>query len=240
MGRSPRTVFPRTVTLEEAFRRILRGMFPDQPSLADKIPTRSGWELPYPKYDITLPKHVRTLIGRKEVKAIKKMVKIKAARESFGRLVARKEVKLRGTLDPRKPLEDIDPADAEVGMVHILAGELRVFLNGKLVRTYHQVRCYETDVNSCVTELRSETKHAKAGKLTDEELLQLQPEFVKDYLAPFSANSAPRPTVTELHKKWKDAGHGARRRDDLDEVLEKQAKDKGILLKPGRQKKHAR
>jgi hypothetical protein len=136
-------------------------MFPGQPALADKIPTRSGWELPYPKYEITLPKRVRILIGGKEVKAIKKMVKIKEARKLFGGLVARKKIKLRGTLDPRKPLEDIDPADAEVGMVHILAGELRVFLNGKLVRTYHQVRCYEIDVNRCVAELRSETKRRK-------------------------------------------------------------------------------
>jgi hypothetical protein len=79
-----------------------------------------------------------------------------------------------------------------------------------------------------------------AGKLTDEELLQLQPEFVKNYLAPYSANSAPRPTVTELRTKWRDAGHGARRRDELDEELKNQAKDKGILLKSGRQKKRAR
>jgi hypothetical protein len=161
MGRSPRTVFPHTVTLEEAFRRILRAMFPGQLSLADKIPTRWGWELPYPKYDSTLPKDVRRKIGGKEVKAIKKMAKIKVARESFGRLVARKEIKLWGTLDPCKPLEHIDPADARVGVVDILAGELRVFLNGKLVRTYRQVHCYEADVRLCVTELRSETSKTK-------------------------------------------------------------------------------
>jgi hypothetical protein len=36
MGRSPRA-FPRTVTLVEAFRRILRAVYPDRPALADEI-----------------------------------------------------------------------------------------------------------------------------------------------------------------------------------------------------------
>jgi hypothetical protein len=79
-----------------------------------------------------------------------------------------------------------------------------------------------------------------ARKLTDEELLQLQPEFVKNHLAPYSAESRPRPTQKELREKWRTAGHGTRCRDELDEELRKQAKRKGILLKPGRQKKHAR
>jgi hypothetical protein len=147
--------FPRTVTLVEAFRRILRGM--GQPALADKIPTRSGWELPYPEDDITRSKRVRKLIRAKQETAKKEMAKLKEARELFGGLVARKKLGLRGTLDPRKPLEDIDPADAEVGVVDILAGELRVFLNGKLARIYRQVRCYETEVRRCVTGLHSGT-----------------------------------------------------------------------------------
>jgi len=153
--------FPPTVTLVVAFRRIVRGMFPGQPSLADKIPTRSGWEPPYPEYDSTLPKRVRRLIRRKVKTAKKEEAKLKEGRELFAGLVAQKKIRLRGTPDPRKSLEDIDPADAEVGLVDILAGELRVFLNGKLVRTYRQVHCYETDVNRCVTELRSETKRTK-------------------------------------------------------------------------------
>jgi hypothetical protein len=79
-----------------------------------------------------------------------------------------------------------------------------------------------------------------ARKLTNEELRQLQPEFVKNYLAPYSADSRPRPTQKETRKKWRNTGHGARCRDELDGELEKQAKAKGILLKPGRQKKRAR
>ena len=153
--------FPRTVTVVEAFRRILRAMCPDEPALADKIPTRSGWELPYPKYDITLPKRVRRLIRRKVKTAKKEMAKFKEARELLGRLVAREKLRLRGVLDPSKPLDDIDPADARVGVVDILAGELRVFHNNKLGRIYRQVHCYETDVDRCVAELRSETKRTK-------------------------------------------------------------------------------
>jgi len=168
--------FPRTVTLVEAFRRILRGMCPERPALADKIPTRSGWELPYPKYDITLPKRVRRLIRRKVKTAKKEMAKLKEARELLGELVARGKLRFRGTLDPRKPLEDIDPADAEVGVVDILAGELRVFLNGKLVRIYRQVRCYEIDVRRCVSELRSETKRTK--RTSDAEFAKFKTHFL--------------------------------------------------------------
>jgi adenylate kinase family enzyme len=74
--------FPRTITLVEAFRRILRGM--GQPALADKIPTRSGWELPYPEDDITRSKRVRKLIRAKQETAKKEMAKLKEARELFG------------------------------------------------------------------------------------------------------------------------------------------------------------
>ena len=84
MGRSPRTVFPRTVTLVEAFRTILRAMCPDRPALADKIPTRSGWELSYPENDIA-----------REEMAKKEMAKFKAARELLGELVAQEKLRLR-------------------------------------------------------------------------------------------------------------------------------------------------
>jgi len=80
--------FPPTVTLVVAFRRIVRGMFPGQPSLADKIPTRSGWEPPYPEYDSTLPKRVRRLIRRKVKTAKKEEAKLKEGRELFAGLVA--------------------------------------------------------------------------------------------------------------------------------------------------------
>jgi len=199
MGRSPRTVFPRTVPLVEAFRAILRAMYPGQPKLANKIPTRSGWELPYPKYDITLPKRVRRLIRGKVKTAKKEMAKFKEARELFGGLVARKDLRLRGTLDPRKPLEDIDPADAGVGVVDILAAELRVFLNGKIVRIYHQVRCYETDVNRCVTELRSETKRRK---WTNQARFE---RFTTAYKG--SLNGKAPPTEAEFTKTANAAGH---------------------------------
>jgi hypothetical protein len=136
-------------------------MCPDQPALADKIPTRYGWELSYPKYDITLPKRLRRLIRRKVKTAMKETAKFKEARKLFGGLVAREKLRLRGVLDPSKPLDNIDPADARVGVVDILAGELRVFLNNKLVRTYRQVHCYGIDVNRCVAELRSEMQRTK-------------------------------------------------------------------------------
>jgi hypothetical protein len=149
-------------------------MCPDQPALADKIPTRWGWELIYPEDDIA-----------KEETAKKEMAKIKEARELFGRLVAREKIKLRGVLDPSKPLEDIDPADAEDGMLAILTGELRVFLNNKLVRTYRQVRCYETDVDRCAAELRSETKSAKWTSPAELE------KFVKDYKTGLGGGEPP-------------------------------------------------
>jgi hypothetical protein len=160
--------FPRTITLIEACGRILRAKNPDQPALADKI-TRYGWELSYLKDDITLSKRQMRLFWslskrqrmsfrREEETARKEMAKFKEARELFGGLVAREKIRLRGTLEPRDPLDDVDPADAEDGKLDILTGELRVFRNGKLVKTYRQVRCYEADVDCCAAELRSETK----------------------------------------------------------------------------------
>jgi len=205
MGRSPRTVFPRTVPLVEAFRAILRAMCPDQPALADKIPTRSGWELPYPKYDITLSKRVRRSIRAKVKTAKKEMAKLKEARELFGGLVAREKLRLRGVLDPSKPLADIDPADAKVGVVDILAGELRVFLNNKLVRTYRQVHCYEIDVDRCAAELRSD---AKPGKYTSPARFE---RFTTAYKG--SLNGKAPPTEAEFTKAANKAGHYRPRKD---------------------------
>ena len=191
--------FPRTVTVVEAFRRILRAMCPDEPALADKIPTRSGWELPYPKYDITLPKRVRRLIRRKVKTAKKEMAKFKEARELLGRLVAREKLRLRGVLDPSKPLDDIDPADARVGVVDILAGELRVFHNNKLGRIYRQVHCYETDVDRCVAELRSETKRTKWTNWVRFE------KYTADYKV--ELNGKAPPTEAEFTRAANTAGH---------------------------------
>jgi hypothetical protein len=189
----------------EAWRSILRAMCPDQPALADKIPTRSGWEFPYPKYDITLPKRVRRLIRGKVKKAKKEMAKVKEARELFGGLVAREKLRLRGVLDPSKPLDDIDPADARVGVVDILAGELRVFLNNKLVRTYRQVHCYETDVNRCVAELRSETKRTKWTNSAGFE------KFTAAYKG--RLNGKAPPTEEEFTKAANAKGHYRPRKD---------------------------
>jgi hypothetical protein len=174
-------------------------MCPDQPALADKIPTRFGWELSYPKYDITLPKRVRRLIRSKVKTAMKETAKFKEARKLFGGLVAREKLRLRGVLDPSKPLDDIDPADARVGVVDILAGELRVFLNNKLVRTYRQVHCYETDVNRCVAELRS---GVKPGKWTNPARFE---RFTTAYKG--SLNGKAPPTEAEFTKTANDAGH---------------------------------
>jgi hypothetical protein len=140
MERSPRTVFPRTVTLVEAFRMILRAIYPARPALADEV--ESFWWNDCKR----LPA---------EDAAVNK------ARELLKEQVARAKFRLRGVLDPHKPLENIDPADAKVGMLDIFAGELRVFLHNKVVRTYRQVRCYETDVDRCVAELHSKTKPRK-------------------------------------------------------------------------------
>jgi hypothetical protein len=140
MGRSPRTVFPRTITLEEAFRRILRAIYLDRPALADEV--ESFWwndRKRLPDEDAAVNK----------------------ARELLKERVARAKFRLRGVLDPHKPLEDIDPADAEAGMLDIFAGELRVFLHNKVVRTYRQVHCDETDVDRCVAELHSKTNRRK-------------------------------------------------------------------------------
>jgi hypothetical protein len=86
---------------------------------------------------------------------------VNKAHALFEEGVARGKFRLRGVLDLRKPREDIDPADAKVGKLDIFAGELRVFHNGKVVRTYRQVDCYEADLDRCVAESRSETKRTK-------------------------------------------------------------------------------
>jgi len=226
MGRSPRTIFPRTITLIEACRRILRAMYPDEPALADKI-IRYLWELSYPDIALskrdriskrqrilsrkrertlfrTLPKRQRILIRSKEKTAKEERAKIKEAREWFGGLVAR-EIRLRGALDPSKALDDIDPADVRVGVVDILVSELRVFHNNKPVRTYRQVCCYETDVDRCVAELRSETKRTKWTSPAGFE------KFTADYKV--KLNGKAPPTEEEFTKAANAKGHYRPRKD---------------------------
>jgi hypothetical protein len=106
-------------------------------------------------------------------------------------------------LDPRKPLADIDPADAKVGKLDILAGELRIFLNHKLVRIYHQVHCYEIDVDSRVAELRSETKL--------KQIPLAKPTSPAD-LEAFTKNYSGRRTVEEFWAAAQETGYVTRER----------------------------
>jgi hypothetical protein len=142
-------VFPRTVTLAEAFRAILRAIYPGRPALADEIQSYA-WLY----FDPNRREDREGEFREDEVKAFQEAHTLleQIAKGKFG---------LRGALDPSKPLGDIDPADVEVGKLDIFAGELRVFLHNKVVRTYRQVRCYETDVDRCVAELHSKTKLGK-------------------------------------------------------------------------------
>jgi hypothetical protein len=170
--------FPRTVTFEEAFRKILRAIHPERPALADEV--ESFWW------------HDRKRLPDEDV-AVNK------ARELFEERVAQGKFRLRGVLDPRKPREDIDPADAKVGKPDIFAGELRVFHNNKVVRTYRQVDIYETDVRRCVAELRSEIKPAK---WTNEPGFE---RFTTAYKN--SLNGKAPPTEAEFTAAANGAGH---------------------------------
>jgi hypothetical protein len=200
----------------EVFRRILRAIYPNRPALADEIQSYD-WLLFDPNRRSVDPEiwayvggeefwrgEVRAGEGREdEVKAFNE------ARRRLGEFVRQEHGKfrLRGVLDPRKPLDDIDPADAKVGGIDVFAEELRVFLNGKLVRTYRQVHCYEIDVDRCVAELRSETKHAKRTSEADFE------EFKQKFLT----SEAPQ-TEAAITQAATDAKIN-RPRDDLRNAL---------------------
>jgi hypothetical protein len=138
MGRSPRTVFP-----EEAFRRILRAIYPERPALADEIQSYD-WD-----YFQGSRWWFETKLTSDEIIAVNK---------AFELLHVAQGIRLRGALSPSKPLEDINPADVRSGKLDVFARELRVFLNNKLLRNYRQVDYYEVDVDRCAAELRSDTK----------------------------------------------------------------------------------
>jgi len=139
-------------------------------------------------------------------------------------VVERGKIRLRGALSPSKPLEAIDPADVTGSKLHVFDGKLRVFDGNKHIKTYYRVHCYEIDVDRCVAELRSETKHAKVGKVRGDDI----PEFTKNYF-----DSEPKPTLTGIRKKWRDAGHGSQARKLLDDEYRNQAKPRHISLKRG-------
>ena len=202
MGRSPRKVFPRTVTLVEAFRRYLRAIHPD-PALADKIESY-GWLYFDPKRrsvdpDLSGPElkgEERAGEGREdEVKAFNE------AHRRLGEFVRQEHGKfrLRGALHPSKPLEDIDPADVRDSKLDVFAGRLRVFDGNKHIKTYYRVHCYETDLDRRVAELRSE---AKPGKWTSPAGFE---KFTADYKA--SLNGKAPPTEAEFTGAANNAGH---------------------------------
>jgi hypothetical protein len=164
MGRSPH-IFPRTASLEEAFRRILRAIYPDRPALADEIQSYS-WD----SFQGTHWWCEETHLTSDEVIAVNKALEL-----LNGFVIEHKKIRLRGALNhPSKPLEDIDPADVSGSKLHVFAGKLRVFDGNKHIKTYYRVHCYETDVNRCVAELRSGTKRNRVSlaKPTSETDLQ--------------------------------------------------------------------
>jgi hypothetical protein len=177
MGQSPHK-FPRTVSLEEAFRRILRAIYSERPALADEV--KSFWwkdRKRLPDEDVAVNK----------------------AHELFEERVARGKIRLRGVLDLRKPREDIDPADAKNGKLDIFAGELRVFLNNKVVRTYRQVHCYEADLRS-----RTRPSAAPRAKPTSEADLAI---FTRNYL-----DNGGRPVERPFAIAARNAGINATRK----------------------------
>jgi hypothetical protein len=130
MGRSPRTSFPRTVTLVEGFRRILRAVHPDRPALADEIESYA-WLYFDPNRRCVDPDRGEERAGEDredEVKAFNE------AHRQLGEFVRQEKgtFMLRGTLDPSKPVEDIDPADARDSKPDVFAGKLYVFLGNKI------------------------------------------------------------------------------------------------------------
>jgi hypothetical protein len=126
------------------------------------------------------------------------------ARKGLGDSVRQEHGKfrLRGALHPSSPLEDIDPADAKDSRPDVFDGKLRVFDGNKIIKTYHRVHCYETDVDRCVAELRSETKHAKRTSET---------EFAK-FKTGFLDSGAPL-TESAITQAAKDAGINRPRKD---------------------------
>lgn len=152
MGRSPRTV-----KLVEAFRTILRAIYPRRPALADEIQSYAWDHFGGVRF------WFGTHLTSDEIIAVNQAFKL------LDELVAREKIRLRGALGPAKPEEDIDQVDASAGKLHIFDGKL-YFLENKVPKTYHRVRCYEIDVRRCVAELRSETK--RPAKPTSETELQ--------------------------------------------------------------------
>ena len=188
MGRSPHN-FPRTVTLVEAFRRILRAIYPDRPALADEIQSYA-WPLFDPNRRCVDPDLSGPFLRGEERAGEGRDDEVKAFNEAHRRLgeFVRQEhgkFRLRGALHPSKPLEDIDPADVRDSKLDVFAGRLRVFDGNKHIKTYYRVHCYEIDMDRRVAELRSE---AKPGKRTSPAGLE---RFTEDYKASLNGKAPP-------------------------------------------------
>jgi hypothetical protein len=125
----------------EAFRRIFRAIYPGRPALADEIQSYAWDDFGGVRF------WFGTHLTSDEVIAVNKAFE----------LLDQGKIRFRGVLAPSRPEEDIDPVDASAGKLHVFDGKLH-FLENKVIKTYHRVRCYEIDVNRCAAELRSETK----------------------------------------------------------------------------------
>jgi hypothetical protein len=194
--------FSPTVSTADAFRDKLRAIYPARPELADEIE------------DYLWFFHKR---GLPEEDA--------AAREALKELneeITCGKIRLRGTRNLSLPPEDIVSADARSGKLDVFDGVLEVLHNGKVVRTYYQVHCYEAD-------LRPKAKTKPGPKTAN------IPKFVSDYIR-------DNPTTASLsgcREKWKTL-HGASRREELDAEWRKQAKPKGLLRERGQRNQIAK
>jgi hypothetical protein len=121
MGRSLRTV-----TLEEAFRRMLRANYADRPALADEIQSYS-WDW-FAGRDWWFGTHLTS----DEVNAVNEAFKL------LDKGFADGTFRFCQVLGPT--LQDIDPA--RNSRTHVFKGELYVFTANGTV-TYRQVRCCE-------------------------------------------------------------------------------------------------
>jgi hypothetical protein len=118
---------------EEAFRAILRAIYPQRPQLADEV-THPAWFL-YTKTNNT---------PDAEGEAAKKAIKY------FRSCVASHQIRLRGVLKTSEPPIDIDPSEAANGHLGIFDATLELRADGRPQRKYTQVYCITDDVEGAV------------------------------------------------------------------------------------------
>jgi hypothetical protein len=103
--------------------------------------------------------------------------------------VAHERIRLRGTLDSSKPPEDINPAEIARGKLDVFAQEFRILLNGRVVRIYREVECYETDVARREKELLSALKQATDAAIHD---------AIRAIYKAADERRGPRPNILQL------------------------------------------